>query len=334
MAKICTVGSATQDIFILTEGAETMHLQLKNGPRSFLLFEQGTKIDVPSIHYAIGGGATNTAVGFSRIGHQAEAYFCVGNDPAGQTVQQQMVKESVSIEHVAKLEGTTGTSFIIPSIEKNHVVFAHRGVNQQLSTKNFPLHLFQKLDYIYACPLSGAGKDLLLFLALEAKKHTIPLVANPGMSQIGHEPEAFLAQLPSIDYLILNAYEAASLLQAEHNPQAIPDHAQALLKKGPSIVVITNGAEGVYVATKSGLYFHPSVHTKPVSGLGAGDAFGSGFIGALALKKTLEEAIIFGILNATSVIEHLDAQEGLLTLDELEKRADALGMGQLEKYSF
>ena len=104
-----------------------------------------------------------------------------------------------------------------------------------------------------------------------------------------------------------------------------------LTRRGPSLLVVTNGIEGVYVATKDMLYFHPSLHVEPVSSLGAGDAFSSGFIGSLAHKKSLEEAIVCGVINASAVIQSLDAQEGLLSLADMEKRFQKQGLATLKK---
>ena len=42
---------------------------------------------------------------------------------------------------------------------------------------------------------------------------------------------------------------------------------------GPKTVVITNGSNGVYVATEKEIIFHPSIKTKVVDTVGAGDSW-------------------------------------------------------------
>ncbi len=93
-----------------------------------------------------------------------------------------------------------------------------------------------------------------------------------------------------------------------------------VLSKGPQIVVVTNGAEGVYVATKDEIVFHPSLPGHIENTLGAGDAFGSCFVAKYIEGASIKEAMLYGILNAASVISHLDAKSGLLSSDELEQR--------------
>jgi len=164
--------------------------------------------------------------------------------------------------------------------------------------------------------------------------------------------------LKNIDILILNSIEAnqfmrtliqldtelkktvektSKTLNNKHAPQLLKSaiiyqditfslhhYFQEILKRGPRIVVVTNGAEGVYVAKDDTIYFHPSIKTKVISTLGAGDSFGSGFVASLIAEKSIEEAMVRGIINASSVISYLDAKTGLLSTKELEKRATEL----------
>jgi sugar/nucleoside kinase (ribokinase family) len=105
-----------------------------------------------------------------------------------------------------------------------------------------------------------------------------------------------------------------------------------VLKRGPNIAVVTNGKEGVYVAQGNTLLFHPSLPAEVVNTLGAGDAFGSGFVSALLQNLSLEQALIQGLVQATAVINVLDAQSGLLSADELTKLATKISMDLLQRF--
>jgi sugar/nucleoside kinase (ribokinase family) len=70
-----------------------------------------------------------------------------------------------------------------------------------------------------------------------------------------------------------------------------------------------------------------------VNTLGAGDAFGSGFVGALLQNLPVEQALIQGLVQATAVISVLDAQSGLLTADELKKRGAKISRDQLQRFT-
>jgi len=57
---------------------------------------------------------------------------------------------------------------------------------------------------------------------------------------------------------------------------------------------------------------------------GAGDAYAAGFLGALLLGKSVEEALQWGAAESASVIEHVGAQPGLLTMNGLKHRLSSL----------
>jgi sugar/nucleoside kinase (ribokinase family) len=56
----------------------------------------------------------------------------------------------------------------------------------------------------------------------------------------------------------------------------------------------------------------------PVDRTGAGDSFASTVTSALALGKTLPEALSWGPINSMSVVQYIGAQKGLLHKDKLE----------------
>ncbi len=359
MKKIGTIGSATQDIFILYEGADTLQFRTKKGPTSYMMIKQGTKIDVPKLHYATGGASTNTAVSLKRLGLEAEAFFKVGDDSPGKFILQEMAQERVNTSHcIIDSSKDTALSFILPSIEKNHVAFCYRGANRTITKHELPAAFIASLDALFLNSLSGTSKELVSKAVSLAHDREIPIAFNPGPSQLSDNLDALIPILKQVDILIVNAYEASllmkSLLQDTHlkikkrkvlcnGPHlfeqfltskdvelTICDYFKEIHKLGPSIAVVTNGIEGVYVSLKKNMYFHPSIPTsKAVTGLGAGDAFSSAFVGYLIQKKPLEEAILAGVLNATSVVEGLDAKQGLLTKKELDKKMKAHGLKQI-----
>ena len=137
-----------------------------------------------------------------------------------------------------------------------------------------------------------------------------------------------------------------------------------LLKAGPRVVVITDNKNGAYVGSynlspissngriknfpfkkdwrrisqgrKTNLYFSqegkckilfsPASSDKQVDATGAGDAFGSAFVGGYILNNgDLEIALKFGIINSGSVISKYGAENGILRRKEIERRIKKLG---------
>lgn len=366
--EILTLGGATQDIFIHYEDAQTVEFCGPHEKKSFLLLQEGAKIDIKKIRYSTGGGATNSAVSFKRLGFTVSSFFKIGTDSQGIMVLQALKNEGVSVvDCIIDQHEQTGISYIIPSFRGDRTVLAFRGANTHIKPEEIPFDKFKNYSYVYITSLSGDSSQLLLPITQEAKRTGATVANNPGISQLAAGAEILCKSLPFIDILILNRDEARqfmiSLLQADkklhkslnqikyeaapHAPSLLRDlftyentcfslvhFFKELLARGPKTVVVTNGSEGVYVCSGKTIYFHPSLPVKLISTLGAGDAFGSGFVAGLALFNSIEQAIRTGILNSTSVITHVDAKEGLLHRDQLDRELKNLDVALLQKFDF
>lgn len=366
--EILTLGGATQDIFIHYEDAQTVEFCNQHEKKSFLLLQEGAKIEINKIRYSTGGGATNSAVSFKRLGFTVSAFFKIGTDSQGITIVQALKKEGISVaDCVIDQHVETGISYIIPSFRGDRTVLAFRGANTHIKQQEVPFDSFKKYSYLYITSLSGDSSHLLLPITQEAKRVGAQVANNPGISQLTSGAETLCQSLPFIDILILNRDEArqfmVSLLQKDktlHESLTQIKHV-ALTKapsllcdlftyentcfslihffkesrgRGPKTIVVTNGSEGVYVCSGKTIYFHPSLPVKLVSTLGAGDAFGSGFIAGLALFDSVEQAVRTGIVNSSSVIMHVDAKEGLLHRDQLDSALKNLDYSLLQKFDF
>lgn len=361
MKKVMTIGSAMQDIFTEYEGVETLHLHTKEEDLAYVCMRAGRKIEIQNLVYYCGGGATNSAVSFARAGFSVEAFFKIGTDHAGDFILNALAKENVTTHHVIRTDkAPTGNSFIIPGPQGNSAVLVFRGANITLTQTELPESAIENIDQLYITSLSGPAAPLLIPITQLAKKYNKPVAVNPGTSQLHAGAEFLKKALSTIDILILNSYEAELLMTSltinlppittqKHHDETLPE----LLRKplgsattcftlqqffnavhgcGPHTIVVTNGAEGVYVADGQTIYFHPSIKINIVSSIGAGDAFGSCFVAQLSNDKSVEDALRAGIINSASVIEQLGTQSGLLTGDELAHRCAQLDKNLLKKY--
>ncbi len=356
--KILTLGGASQDIFIHHEDIQTIEFCRKNEKESFLLLQEGSKIEIDRIRYSTGGGATNSAVSFKRLGFDVSSFFKIGEDSQGSMILEALKNEGISVQDcVVDKNGQTGISFIIPSFKGERTVLAFRGSNTKIQTNELPLQKLKNYSYLYITSLSGESSHHLLPITEQAKSDGLVVANNPGRSQLLAGAVALCRALPNIDILILNKEEARqfmiSLAHSDltgplnlkfdmHNAtQKMPfllsevynshdecfnliNYFKAVAARGPKIVVVTNGAEGVYVYSENTIYFHPSFPIKVVNTLGAGDAFGSAFVAGIARFGSVETAIRYGILNSVSVITHIDAKTGLMLQKDLDFELEKL----------
>ncbi len=362
--KILTIGSAMQDIFILHATPESIKLDTKQGKKCFLILQEGIKIEVQDLAKHIGGGATNSAVSFARLGFETSSFFKTGNDDIAQHIVQTLKKEHVNLSLVCKTKTKdTGTSIIIPCPSGERTTFVYRGANLTLKQNELPNNAIGKTELLYITSLSGPLAPLLISIVKQAKKNTL-VACNPGTSQLKGGAQYLQEALADINLFILNGYEAQLLFQEmirknEKLKQTItaiqlnkqnkfPEllqpkpmtnglyfdlktYFQQILASGPQIAVVTNGADGVYVAHQNTILYYPSLKTKIESTIGAGDAFGSTFTAYIAQKKPIETALFAGMINATSVIEHLDTQTGLLNQTDIQERLKQIDKTKLQK---
>lgn len=351
LQKVFVMGGATLDTIIVYEDMEALTLQRKNFQQSYLLLEEGKKIEVAEQHYFSGGGATNTAVSFKKLGYQVSLLCKLGQDAPGEMVKAELARYGVDLSKIlySHTEGTA-SSFVVPSLKGDRTVFAYRGANSRLTVDELPLQDLKDYAFLYITSLSKQAAECLPAIVTAAQQHHVPVAINPGISQLKLGSGFLKAALPGVDILILNYDEAkqfmVSLMQVDtHLREVVSLEApldmgsqklldvttvfqdvrfslrqffSEVLKLGPRIVVVTNGGEGVFVATQDKLYFHPSYATEVVNTLGAGDAFGSCFVGMIYAGVSIQDAMQRAVLNSASVIAHPDAKTGLLSLAELE----------------
>jgi len=362
MKKIITIGSAMQDIFTEYKGVETLHLHTKEEDLSYVCMRAGRKIEIENLRYYCGGGAANSAVSFARFGFDVSIFCKIGHDQAGDFIVQSLRTENVATHHIVTAENaSTGNSFIIPGPQGNSAVLVYRGANITMTKQDIPEEAIINADQLYITSLSGPAAPLLIPIAKLAKQHNKRVATNPGTSQLHAGAEYLKEALQNIDILILNSYEAELLMtclvvqlppiEIKESPDAtLPE----LLKKplgstttmftleqffetvhncGPQIIVVTNGAEGVYACDMHTIYFHPSIKIDIVSSIGAGDAFGSCFVAELNNDRSIDDALRAGIINSASVIQHLGTQTGLLTADIVNAQRTLLDKDLLKKYS-
>ncbi len=324
--KVLVIGGATLDTIIHYEDMETLIHQRADQIQSYLLLEEGKKIEVSSQQATSGGGATNAAVSFKRQGFEVNLFCKLGKDVAGEMVLEELKRYGLDTSNI-RFDDQVGTasSFVVPSLKGDRTVFAYRGANAHLLDDDLPLAQIKQADFMYITSLSKSSANHLSTLVAEAKKHQVKIAVNPGVSQLKKGGRILQDSLPGIDTLILNQEEAQTLMISILQDEGLSEGSFAMgyfnlkeffkkvLNLGPKIVIMTNGAEGVHVATKEHLYFHKAPKVKVINTLGAGDAFGSGFTGAYYQHGDIIQAIRAGVVNSASVIQHSDAKTGLLS---------------------
>ncbi len=146
----------------------------------------------------------------------------------------------------------------------------------------------------------------------------IKLAFQPGMYHLMWGAEKMKNFYKRSEVVVLNREEAVTVTGGDHDD--IHGLIDKLHELGPKIVAVTDGPEGAYASDgqnrlKMPLYPDPA---PPTDRTGAGDAFASTFVAALAQGRDLESALLWAPVNSMAVCQKLGAQAGLLTGQELE----------------
>lgn len=319
---ILTIGGAVMDITFYTNDGKILD-NPENDPTclKFLSFEYGAKVKVDQANFTFGGGAQNAAVCFSRLGFKTATMMNVGNDGYGKSIMKNLKENKV--EHVfvtADRSLQTGFSFVVTDQKTSeHVVFSYRGASAALSIN---LEKLKKISpkWIYITSLSGRWENVLEAIYDYTRKTNVKVAWNPGEAQLRAGYKKMKRYLEITNVLILNRDEAIELDLSSRGREnvtkdiKIDDLCADIYKLlGPEkIVVITDGQNGAY-AYQNSIYYAPIKKVKRVNTTGVGDAFGSSFIAGLELYKgDIQKSLSLGILNTSSVIGKVGAENGLL----------------------
>ena len=88
MFDIISIGAATTDIFI--KSAEL----LEN--KRFLSLKRSSKNEISEFLICSGGGATNSATTFSRLGLKTSLISLIGDDPLSEYIQADLINEKIN----------------------------------------------------------------------------------------------------------------------------------------------------------------------------------------------------------------------------------------------
>ena len=156
--------------------------------------------------------------------------------------------------------------------------------------------------------------------AIRAHKDYGTLISiNPGSVQLKERKDVLFDLISHTQILFLNISEARSLLRIEHG-DGIHAIMAGLIKLGAKLAVVTDGIHGAHAFDGKQLDRVPAFPGKRVEATGAGDAFTSGFLGAIMRGLPHREALRYGSTNAASVVEHIGPTSGLLSHTQIAKR--------------
>jgi sugar/nucleoside kinase (ribokinase family) len=278
-----------------------------------LCIPYGMKIPFDDVYIlpAVGNSA-NAAVSVARLGLSSALLTSLGKDANGDECLTHLAKEHVATNFIRQEEGKkTNYHYVLWYGDDRTILIKHEEFTPVIPDIGSPKWLY----------LSSLGKHTLGFhyeLIEYVKNHPeINLAFQPGTFQLGFGSE--IKELYEHTAVVcMNKEEAEDLLKADGDDmKKLLDGLEAL---GPKTVIITDGPQGAYMKFNN-TYFNMPVYpdiAPPYERTGAGDAFFSTFIAYLAKGYDAAYAMKRAPINSMNVVQHVGAQEGLLTEEQLE----------------
>lgn len=312
---VLSIGDIVTDDFIKLLDKEEKVEHERNGEQ-WLAIPFGTKIpfDHREVIEAV-GNASNAAVAFARLGLKSSFVTNVGSDQFGRDMIRTLEKNNVDTRFVRINHGKLSNyHFVLWYKEERTILIKHEEYDYHwphLRPSEIPRWVYFSSISKKAIPYHDHVVNWL------NANPDIKFAFQPGTFQMDAGTERLSRVYKRSEVLILNREEAAKVGGGKHDDMHdLIDHLHAL---GPRVVVVTDGPKGAYASDGTNCFKMPPYPdpAPPYERTGAGDAFSSTLVAALAKGLNLEDALRWAPINSMSVVQKVGAQYGLLTEHQL-----------------
>jgi ribokinase len=301
--KVCVLGAFVADLTCRTErmpkwGETLLGIAFKLGP---------------------GGKGSNQAVAAARLKSDVRLITKLGRDAFGEMARNFYRQEGMILDRVYEdPEESSGTATIVVDdrTRENAIVVVQgacgrltisevEAASEEITTSDIFLTQLE-----LPIPPTIRGIEI-------AHEAGVPVILNPAPA-LSLPKELFR----KIDYLTPNESEALGLIgeTSMRDYEDVEKLADRLIALGVPNVVLTLGEKGAFVKGPSVCRYIPAFRCGSVlETTGAGDAFAGGFAVALAEKKSLEAATVYGCAVAGISVTRLGTAPSMPKREEVDE---------------
>jgi fructokinase len=270
------------------------------------------------LHAHLGGAGYNTARTLGRLEQDVHFLGCLSDDHFGAQLRAQLEADGVELDTVVTTDRPT--TLALAEVDAAGVA-SYRFYSDGTSAP--------ALEPGEALAVLPAQVDMLhigtLALVMEPTALALQAVleATAGHALVMVDPNCRPTFIPDRDsyrrslaatlrhaHVVKVSLEDLGYLEPSRAPE---DAARMLLDDGPQVALVTLGGEGALIVTAAGEESVPAPVVEVVDTIGAGDAFGGGFLAHWRLKgrtredlhdqEALREATTFGCAVAAKTCE-------------------------------
>lgn len=225
-----------------------------------------------------GGNAVNVAVLAHRLDHPASYLGWLGNDQYGTLIVDALREEGIDVSHCRIVDGTNANTEV--TLVDGDRVWGQStsGVSAQIALNEDDFRFVSKHDLTHTSIYSHIEIQLE---SLKAASKSLSFDFSDNWDR---------------DYLSrhLAWVDIAILSYANQAPAETEDLMKWIYRQGPSLVLVTQGAQGATLYDGKRFYRQGIIQVSVVDTLGAGDAFAAcflvGYLSDVHPQRALEQA--------------------------------------------
>ncbi len=253
-----------------------------------------------------GGIVANFLSAAALFGARCGAVVRVGEDSYGRAALDDLSRRGIETSHCV-VNPQDDTYFCVTSLdstgEKSMLVCMSNPTQPEAA--DVDLDYLQNAEFVH---MIGTYPELVLPVAREGKKRGYRISID------------IEAQTKGIDAAVIR--EICSLAHIAFPNRSGLDYftgcggdiqagAQMMLDMGTQVVVVTLGAEGVYVKTRREAFTVPAFRVAVKDSTGAGDTFNACFLASYIQKRPLRECALLATAAAACQIQKVGARAGM-----------------------
>ncbi len=311
---VLSVGDVVTDAFIKLFDDDERVEHRPDGP--WLAIPFGTKVpfDYSQIIEGV-GNAANASVAFARLGLKSGLVANVGADQYGRDIIASLQRNDVDSRFVhINTDKISNYHYVLWYKDERTILIKHEEYDYHWPR----FRIIDMPRWVYFSSISKHAMEYHDQLAAWLERHPpIKLAFQPGTFQIEAGAHRLKRIYARTEILAVNREEATTISGGDHND--IHGLLDKLHELGPKIVLVSDGHAGAYASDGTNRYKMPIYPDPkpPFERTGAGDAFTSTFVAAIARGADIQGALLWAPINSMSVVQQVGAQAGLLNASEI-----------------
>ena len=262
----------------------------------------------------LGGKGSNQAVAASKLGANVSFVGKVGSDLYGQKLKEQLNLEKVNTQLLGKVEGESGVAVInvIESSSENQIIVIP-GANAHVSADQIDDKTLESVEILIS-QLEVPPNQIELLFSRARQGHCYRIL------NVAPAIEFSTSLFNETDLLVVNEIELEALAKKklkDTNIDSIRASVDLLSLAKHQAIVVTLGAEGVYVRDQNKDEYIEGHNVNSVDTTGSGDCFVGAMASYLIEDKNLFDASVFANKAASISVTRKGASSSMPTKDEV-----------------